>query len=172
MSTLDFIYVVALLTAVVTAPFLIASWLIYVLPPEERRVFPMKSTVLFTSLIIICFLVSWTSMSIAKHKLLQSLRSLSAKSTVSINGKEVQNRDEILNTLRGLRYVVAHHSSPTREFQVEISDPPQKLLLLVARDSDNPQEYWVRVPSPSRLAARAAYKKDIGHIITKVFDVY
>jgi hypothetical protein len=46
------------------------------------------------------------------------------------------------------------------------------MRLQLGRDSADPHEYWVFAPSPSKLAARAAMKKDIGHIKTTLFDPY
>jgi len=169
---LDFISVVAILVAVIAAPFLLIGWSNYLSRRPDDRVFPIKSTLFFAVPVIIGLLGGWTSDSIAQFEVLQFLESVSNKSIISINGKEVQNGDEILNTLKGIQDLPAHHSSPTRMIYVDISDQPRHLLLWVARDSSDPHEYWVFAPSPSKLALRSALKKDIGHVITSVFDQY
>jgi hypothetical protein len=117
-------------------------------------------------------LAGLTSDSIAQGQTLDFLRSVSARASVCINGDEVQNSDEILNALRGIRKLLPHHSDPTRTMRVEISDGTRSLLLLVARDSADPHEYWVFAPSPSKLALRWNLEKDIGHVITPVLDQY
>jgi hypothetical protein len=139
---------------------------------KEERPFPIKSTLAFAIPVVVGLLAGWTSESIAHSEVLQFLQSVSDNCVVSINGRAVQNRDEIISTLKGVENLQAHHSSPTRMIYVDISDQPRHLLLWVARDSSDPHEYWVFAPSPSTLALRAALKKDIGHVMTSVFDQY
>ena len=172
MRALDFVTVVAILAAVLAAPFMLIGWSNSLAHRKAERPFPVKSTLAFAIPVVIGLLAGWTSESIAHSEVLQILQSVSDKCVVSINGKVVQNRDEILNTLKGIENLPAHHSSPTRMIYVDISDQPHHLLLWVARDSSDPHECWVFAPSPSTLALRAALKKDIGHIITSVFDQY
>lgn len=109
---------------------------------------------------------------IAQCEVAEFLASVSDHYTISVDGHVVQNRDQLLATLKGFADLPAHHSQPARELHVEISDPPRQMQLWLGRDSDDPHEYWVFAPSPSKLAARAAMKKDIGHIKTSVFDAY
>ena len=172
MSALDFVYVVAVLTAVVAAPFLLIGWSNSLSHPKGQRPFPVKSTLFFATPIIVGWLATLISTSIAQFKARELLASVSDKCVVSINGKPVPNGDEILSTLRAISDVPAHHSHPTHEITVDVSEPPRHLLLWLARDSNDPHEYWVLVPSPSKLASRASYKKDIGHVVTSVFDQY
>jgi hypothetical protein len=131
----------------------------------------MKSTLFFMMPVVLGFIVSWTSTSIAADEVRRVLDSLSANCVVSINSRPVESRNEILDALRTSRGLRAHHSHPTQTIDVEISDPPRHLSLEVARDSEN-KEYWVFVASPSELTSRASLKTDIGHIMTSVFDAY
>jgi hypothetical protein len=134
--------------------------------------FPIKSTLFFAIPVIVGLITAWTSGSIAQFQTLESLRSLSPQASVSINGKETQNSAEIINTLKEIEDRQFHHSSPNHTIYVDVLDGRRHLRLAVARDSSDPHEYWVFAPSPSKLALRANLKKDIGHIITPVFDQY
>ena len=172
MRALDFISVVAIAAAVLAAPFLLISWFSYVFRRKRTGPFPIKITLFFAVPVIVGLVAGWTSDSIAQSQTLEFLQSVSARGSVSVNGKEVQNSGDIINALRGIEDRQFHHSSPTHTIYVDILDGPRHLRLLVARDSSDPHEYWVFTPSPSKLALRANLKKDIGHIITPVFDEY
>jgi hypothetical protein len=172
MRALDFMSVVAILAAVIAAPFLIISWFSYVFRRKKAGPFPIKSTLFFAVPVIVGLIAGWTSDSIAQSQTLEFLQSLSPNASVSVNGQAAQNSSEIINALRGIRNLLAHHSHPTRTIYLDISDAPRHLRLLVARDSDDSHEHWVLTPSPSKLALRANLKKDIGHVITPVLDQY
>jgi hypothetical protein len=172
MKPLDFVYVIAILSAVVAAPFILIGWSNYLGRRSEERVFPLKSTLFFAVPVLVGLLAAGISTSIAQSEVAEFLSSVSDRHTISIEGRLSQNRQQVLDTLKQVTNLPAHHSSPTRELHVDISDPPRHLQLSVARDSSDPHEYWVFAPSPSKLASRAAMKKDIGHIRTAVFDEY
>jgi len=169
---LDFVIVVAGLLALAAAPFFLLAWSDYLSRRPEQRVFPIKSVLFFVGPLLIAALAYGSSTLIAQCEVAEFLQSASSQCTVSIDGRIVQNPEQILKTLRGFGDVPAHHSSPGRILQIDISDPPRNLRLWVARDSSDPHEYWVFAPSPSKLAFRASLKKDIGHIKTPLIDEY
>jgi hypothetical protein len=169
---LDFVYVVAILSAVGAAPFLMVSWSNYLGRRPEDRLFPLKSTLFFVVPVLVGLFAAGISTLIAQCEVEDFLASVSDRYTISIDGHLTQNRQQVLDALKQFTNLPAHHSSPTRELHVDISDPPRHLQLSVTRDSSDPHEYWVFAPSPSKLASRAAMKKDIGHIRTTVFDEY
>jgi hypothetical protein len=136
---------------------------------KEPRAFSVIG-LLFPISLVVGWFAGLTSTSIAQFKAREFFDSVSDKCVIAINGRSVQDRDEILNVLKALGDLPAHHSSPTHRIAVELSDPPRQLSLWLARDSNNPHEYWVFSPSPSRFALRAELKKDIGHIVTTAFD--
>ena len=171
MAPLDFVYVIALLTAVVAAPFFFIAWFSSGTASKRRRILPIVA-LLFPISIVVGWLVALTSTSMAQFHARQFLDSASDKCVVAINGKPAGNSSEILNALKTISDLPAHHSSPTRTLDVRLSDPPRHLWLSIARDSSDPHEYWVFAPSPSKLALRVALKKDIGHVITPAFDAY
>jgi hypothetical protein len=171
-TALDFVSVIAILAAVIAAPFMLIAWLKNMGRPKEERVLPLKSTLFFVVPILVGMLAEGISTYIAQYRVAEFLDSLSPQYSILIDSKVVPNRSEILDALRHVGDLPAHHSHPTRIFNVTISDPPRQLLLWVARDSSDPHEYWVFFPSPSKLAFRAKLKTDIGHVRTTVFDGY
>ena len=171
MALLDFAYVSAIFTAIVTVPFFFIAWFSTNSGPKRRRILSIVA-LLFPISIIVGWLVALISTSMAQFHARQFLDSASEKCVVTINGKGAENSSQILNALKTISDLPAHHSSPTRTLDVQLVDPPRHLWLWVARDSSNPHEYWLFAPSPSKLALRAALKKDIGHVITSVFDTY
>lgn len=170
MSALDFVFVLAVLVAVVAAPFSFIGWSNSLSHPKGEQPFPLRSTLLFAIPLIVCTLAAAASTFVAQCQVAKFLGSVSDRSTISVDGHVVQNRDQLLATLKEFADVPAHHSHPTRELQVEILDPPKSMHLWLGRDCDDPHEYWVFAPSPSKLAARVGMKKDIGHIKTPLFD--
>ena len=171
MALLDFVDLIALLTAIVAAPFFFIAWFKVWSGRKEPRAFSIIG-LLFPISLVVGFLASLTSTSVARAEAHEFFDLLSDKCVIAINGKPIQNRDEILNALRAFSDLPAHHSSPSHRIVVELSDPPRQLSLLLARDSSNAHEYWVFSPSPSRVAFRAQMQKDIGHIVTTTFDQY
>jgi hypothetical protein len=139
---------------------------------KGRGPFPIKSTLFFIIPVALGFLTSWASTSIAQNDVQHFLDSLSGDYVISIDGKSADNRVEILNALKTFHGLMAHHSHPTHAIRVDISDPPRQLSLQVARDSEDPHEYWVFAASPSKFASRGDLKADIGHIKTSVFNPY
>jgi hypothetical protein len=83
-----------------------------------------------------------------------------------VNQQKVKNPVEVIAALRELRDLPAHHSEPTHPIRLDIYDQSH-LALSLARDSDNPREYWVFYPR--HWITR---NNEVGHIITPVFDAY
>jgi hypothetical protein len=152
MSVLDVVCVVALIAAAGTAPLLFARW--------------SMPKFIFGIAVLVGLLVAATSTSISQFQIQQLLESVPHGASVSIDGHPVQNSDQILNMLRGLRDLPAHHSHPTKRIRIDINGS-KHLILELGRDSDNPQEYWVFYPR--HLITRS---NEIGRIITPLFDAY
>jgi hypothetical protein len=171
-SVLDFVFVIALLMAVVAAPFSLIGWSNSLSHPKGQRPFPLQSTLFFAIPLLVATLAVSLSTLMAQCQVAAFLASVSNRFTISVDGQVVPDRDQSLATLKEFADLPAHHSHPARQLHVWISDPPRQMELWLGRDSDDPREYWVLAPSPSKLAARAAMRKDIGHIKTSVFDAY
>jgi hypothetical protein len=167
-SVLDIVSVVALGAAVAASPFMLFGWSNSLGYPKGQRPFPLTSTLFFVVPLLVAGLCYGVSTFVAGAQLAEFLASSSDKCTVFVDGQTSPNPKEIVQVLKDMTDRPAHHSSPTRRLRVDISDPPRHIVLSLARDSDDPQEYWVFAPSRSRLS----FNKDIGHIKTALFDAY
>ena len=152
MSVLDCFFVIALATAVITAPFLFMRWL--------------TPKFIFGIAVLVSLGVGASSTSIAQFQIQQLLQKQPTTTLVSVNGQPAKNSEEILNTLRGLSDLPAHHSSPTKRIRVDIHGT-RHITLELGRDSTNPREYWVFDPRH-----RITRNNEIGRIITPLFDAY
>lgn len=167
---LDFFTVIAGMIAILAIPFALVGFVRNLARPREERVLMTKGALVFAIAIIISLLVGRVSESLAQFEVLQTLHAFSDQCSVSIDGRGVSNSRAVLRALQDLQDVPAHHSSPTRTRAIDISDASRSLHLWFARDSSNGHEYWVFAPSPARLALKAGLRKDVGHVITSVFD--
>ena len=152
MSVLDVVFVVSIFTAMVTSPLMLLRW--------------PRSTAVFIVAVILGLLIGATSTSIARFEVLRFLERQSDNRIVSVNGHRVQNSAEIVNTVKNLTDLPAHHSHPIKRIAVDISDHSQ-ITLWLGRDSDNPREYWVFYPK--HFITRS---NEIGRVITPLFDAY
>ena len=152
MSVLGFVFVISIITAVITSPFLLL-----------RR---PRGTAVFVVAVILGLLIGSTSTLIGRLEVLHYLDGVSANERISVDGRQVQNSEEIINTLKNLTELPAHHSSPTKRIAVEISDHSH-LVLWLGRDSNNAREYWVFYPR--HFITRS---NEIGRVITPLFDAY
>ena len=98
---------------------------------------------------------------------MRDLESFRANYQLAVNGKAAENSDQILTTLKTLRWISPHHSSPTRKITLEISDTSHRLVLWVCRDSGDPREYWIFYPKYLITA-----HNEVGRIVTPIFDAY
>ena len=167
MSVLDLVFIAAGLTALIALPFLVVTWSNYLGSLPQNRVFPLRSVAFFAGGVIIAMCTAFVSQSLAQESVLDTLRLCSSSnSTVHIDGREVANPAEVLNTLKQVHDLPAHHSSPTKTFTVDIHGP-KHLILALSRDSGNPSEYWVFYPK-----YWITRHNEIGRIITPIFDGY
>lgn len=171
-AVFDATFVALVLIAIIATPFFVVNWLLYVFKRKRRSGFPTKSTLFFIIPVVLGLIIDWATAFIEAGDVHEFLNSLSPNCVISINSKPIRNSDEILSTLKTFRSLLAHHSHPTHTIRIVISDRPRHLLLEVSRDSEDLHEYWVYVPSPSKLARHFDLKTDIGHIKTSVFDAY
>ena len=163
----------AFVTALITLPFLLINWVMYLkAQPTNRLVavrtgFPTKSvTIFFVSILIAIVSASIVTISV-RNEALSFLEGTSGSYRVHVDGREPANPDKIISALKQLGPKEAHHSHPTKRILVEIQNDQGALTLELGRDSDNPQEYWVFstkgvVPS----------SREIGRITTAEFDGY
>ena len=105
----------------------------------------------------------------ARENVLSALRGVSPNASVKVDGKPRQSA-QILEALRTLHQVEAHHTSPLHPLRVEIREGGKSIDLVVAQDSERPSEYWVYRPGWN-------YHNDplgefLGRIQTDVFRDY
>lgn len=163
----------AFATALITLPFLLMNWVMYVkAQPTNRLVavrtgFPTKSVTIFVVSILIAIVAASIVTTTVRNEALSFLESTSGNYRVHVDGREPAHPDKIISALKQLGPREAHHSHPTKRILIEIKSDHGTLALELGRDSDNPQEYWVfstkgLVPS----------SKEIGRITTAEFDGY
>ena len=81
----------------------------------------------------------------AREEVLSALNDLSPNASVTLNGK-TQQSTQVLEVLRTLHQVDPHHSFPILPIRVEIREGSKTIDLVVARDSERSEEYWVFKP--------------------------
>jgi hypothetical protein len=170
---LDIVAGVSFIAAVIALPFLIVKWSTYLArrkvsyPSLRGQVcIPWKVVLFFAVPILVAIAAADTSQHIAHDQILDQLKTLKGDYHVSVNGRAVQNPSEILSSLKKLDWLPAQHSSPTKRITVELSDKSH-IILELARDSDEPREYWVFYPK-----YYITKSNEIGRIITPLFDAY
>src|SRR5215471_8711187 len=174
MKVLDVIGYTGFSLVIIATPFFVYSWLAWIIrqaraEPRLRPLIPKptRMSLLFMTPVIVTLLVGETSQSIGRDQVMNALKSFRSDYQLRVNGRPVQNPDQILAMLKTLRGVFPHHSHPTGRIDVEVSDQSQDLRLWVCRDSDNPQEYWVFYPKYMITA-----HNEVGRIATPFFDHY
>ena len=72
-----------------------------------------------------------------------------SSTAVNVNGKRVPDPSVLLGALRGLGHIPGHHSSPTAPIRVDLLVGVDTTPLVLARDSQRPDEFWVYRPGPN-----------------------
>lgn len=102
--------------------------------------------------VILCVAIGWGSLFFedfmegrAREAVVSSLNDLSPNATVTING-HTRQKEPVLDALRKVQHVESHHSYPLAPIQVDVRDGAKTITLVVAQDSERPDEYWVYRP--------------------------
>lgn len=169
MKVLDIIACASIILGLVSAPFLLFTWPVYAATRNKggSSKAAMISLLTFAISVVIGLCAGWTGTSIARDEVIDKLQSARDNCQISINGKAVQNSEEILAALGTLHSDPGHHSHPTKRISVVVSDKSNRIVLTLARDSDDPREYWVFVPKYWITST-----KEIWRIKTSAFDAY
>ena len=173
LKALNVICYCAFATALITLPFLVVNWVMYLkAQPTNRLVavragFPIKTVAIFVLSILTAIVTATIVTTAVRHEALNFLEGSAANYRVHVDGREIANPDKMISALKQIAPTEAHHSHPTKRILVEIRSDQGTLQLELGRDSDRPQEYWVfstkgLVPS----------SKEIGRITTAEFDGY
>ena len=157
MKMLDFITVAAAVASLVAFPFSLYYF----------RRNPIRSALLFGVPLLVAIGAGETSQRLGQAELLDTLDAFDRECQVSINGSSVPNANDVLLTLKNLRWLPPHHSNPTKRIHVEIRKDSRHVVFSLARDSGNPQEYWVFYPK-----YYVTSRNEVGRIVTPLFDQY
>lgn len=173
LEALNIICYCALATALITLPFLLINWVMYLkAQPTNRLVavragFPIKSVTVFVLSILTAIAAATILTTAARNEALNFLENVSGTYRVYVDGREIANPDKIVSALKQIAPTEAHHSHPTKRILVEIKSDQGTLQLELGRDSDRRQEYWV-----FSTKASVPSSKEIGRITTAEFDGY
>lgn len=115
--------------------------------------------------IIITSVLSFTVKKIVRHEVKVWLENVSNNAIVSVNNEEVQKPRTIIDGLKKLTVLPAHHSRVTKRIRIAIRDGDQGLVIDLGRDSDRHEEYWVFY-----LGYRHTCVNEIGRITTTLFE--
>ncbi len=94
---------------------------------------------------------------------------VAAAPEVLIDGVRVDDATALLDALRGLAEVPAHHSSPTGFVEVELRSGAEVMRLAIARDSSRPAEHWVYLGAGGGGASHGRYAGRISSGALAVF---
>lgn len=118
----------------------------------KSREIPPKWAPALVILVILLVAVGWGLLMFedfmegrARDAVLRALNDLSPNATVTINGQTGQ-KEPVLEALRAVHHVESHHSSPLMPIHVDVHDGDKTINLVVAQDSERPDEYWVYRP--------------------------
>lgn len=157
MTILDVIAVIAFVSALIAFPFSFYNF--------HRR--PVRSVLIFAVPALLFFGACDLSGTVAQVQILADCDRLSSDYHVTLDGKQCPNPAEALSALKTLRSVPQHHSYPTKRIRVEAFDRSRKVVVLIARDSRDPREYWVF--SSNSLINRHI---EVGRLMSSAFDGY
>jgi hypothetical protein len=139
----------------------------------KSREVPPKWAPALVIFVILLFAVVWGLFTLedfierrARDAVLTALNDLSPGATVTING-QIRQKEPVLEALRRLKHIDSHHSSPLTPIHVDIRDGDKTINLIVAQDSERPDEYWVY--RPGRNYHNDPLGEFIGSTQTQVF---
>lgn len=81
-----------------------------------------------------------------RETLRHDLLALKQPCTVRVNGALVPEPQRLIQALRSVGFVPAHHSEPLSPIDVTMDDGTTVVRCIVARDSQRSDEYWVLMP--------------------------
>ena len=176
MNVLGFVTYAAFICALVALPFFFINFLRYrskILADRSLRSrwlkapFPLKSVVAFAGSIAIAITAAQFSREIAHDDVLRELGAVTSDCHILVAGRPAADPTRLLDLLRSLRSVTAHHSHPSHSISIRIVCSSDHLDLTLSRDSSDPHEYWVFLPR-----YRVTSMNEIGRVSTEIFDSY
>lgn len=169
MTAVEAVVLTAGVIAVIAAPFVLIHGIPYLRGVNHgfaRKVGVASLAALAVSVLVGLGAAS-ISQDVAESEVKMKLESFGDDSHVSIDAAAARNPKEVLAILKTLDRLPAHHSNPTKRIRIGISSQTDSLALSLARDSDNPREYWLFYPKYFSTA-----HNEIGRIQTPLLDGY
>lgn len=102
-------------------------------------------------LVVLVFAVERAAEQRARGQVFGELRTLSKPYRVPLDGRELRDGSGVLAAVRRANHVNSHHSHPTQPIEVEINDGTHAVRIVIARNSQNADEYWVFRPGRNLL---------------------
>jgi len=133
---------------------------------RHRRRYPGRSFTLFLATIICMVFISAAMKEGSKAEILFYLDHIDPKTlSVQVNGGKATDPNAVIDVLRTMPDIPAHHTHAVGGFTIVIDDQIGGLTLRLGRDSDRPQEYWVFYPRYRYTTHNEVYR-----INTALFD--
>jgi hypothetical protein len=136
-------------------------------PSARRPGYPLKSMSAFAVPVCVLLLLSAILASMVRSEVARFISDAGDGAVVRIDHEVVPNPRPILDELGRMSSYFPHHSSPKDAIEVEVESGGSVLKIVLRRDSDRPNEYWVFYPR-----YRATSMREIGRITTDLFDAY
>ena len=97
--------------------------------------------------LILTWIIGFGSLGIVQNNARKEFKNILNQEnlTLNINGTELKHGDklEMIQILKSINKVPAHHSHPTSEIIIEIEHNGNKSNLYLNKDSERQNEYWV-----------------------------
>jgi hypothetical protein len=135
--------------------------------PLAWKIFGIFAVVCFVVPIQVSFMVGGSMKKTLRAEVIRFLKNITPEATVMVNGKTIQNSQNVISEMAKLTKLAAHHSHPTIRIHAEVIDENRRLRLELGRDSELPTEYWVFCPD-----YRFTKLNEIGRITTNFFNDY
>jgi hypothetical protein len=129
---------------------------------------PLKSIACFVISFVSIFVIGGIKSSSLRNTVKAFLNDVSAEVKVKVNREWFNNPKEIVEVLKKVQPLPAHHSHSTTPIHIEVINDTRSLSIELGRDSQRPQEYWVFYPALFSFTT----KIEIGGIVTDLFDGY
>jgi hypothetical protein len=140
------------LLAIIFIPTFAYAWLNTVARSMAKgRKGPIRPSVIVGWIVVVCCGGGIAGISSymagrARSAVIARLKYLGEPYTVRVNGAAVRDPDAVVVALRAVRDVPAHHSSPQERLHVDVEGRAGSFELIIARDSERADEYWVYLP--------------------------
>jgi len=98
--------------------------------------------------VFLLFAASYLGATVARRQLIAALLSPTCAQGVTINERSLgQSSKQLMDALKNIHWTLGHHSHPTTRFTLTFGEESCRVSLILARDSENPHEYWIFLPA-------------------------